>query len=464
MNITPKTQQAYSLLHSGTLALARAERQGIRVDLEYTAKKKIHLTKNIERLERNFMETKFYKHWCHTVKNHRPNIHSDSQLGSFLYGVKKLEPTKQTASGKGSTDEEALTSLNIPELNTLLRIKKLKKLRDTYLSAFEREQVNGYLHPFFNLNIARTYRSSSDKPNFQNIPKRDKESMKITRDALFPRPGHQLLAFDFSGLEVCIAATYHNDPTMIKYITDPTSDMHGDMAAQIFMIDDFDRNREDHGTLRQAAKNGFVFPEFYGDYFKNCSDALACTWGELPHGSWKAGQGIALGDETLSDHMRANGIKSFDAFTEHIKAIEKDFWENRFPVYAKWKERWWKTYQKYGYISMHTGFTCSGVMGKNDVTNYPVQGAAFHCLLWSFIQADRIMIRDKWDTKIIGQIHDEIVLDAHPDEIEMVCKTIKKITCIDLPKEWKWINVPLNIDAEICDVDSSWSNKKKLKI
>ena len=127
MNITPKTQQAYSLLHSGTLALARAERQGIRVDLEYTAKKKIHLTKNIERLERNFMETKFYKHWCHTVKNHRPNIHSDSQLGSFLYGVKKLEPTKQTASGKGSTDEEALTSLNIPELNTLLRIKKLLK-------------------------------------------------------------------------------------------------------------------------------------------------------------------------------------------------------------------------------------------------------------------------------------------------------------------------------------------------
>ena len=61
--------------------------------------------------------------------------------------------------------------------------------------------------------------------------------MNMCRKALFPRPGHQLLEADFSGLEVRIAACYHKDKTMVKYITDPTTDMHGDMAKQIFMID-----------------------------------------------------------------------------------------------------------------------------------------------------------------------------------------------------------------------------------
>ena len=131
--------------------------------------------------------------------------------------------------------------MGIPELDNLLRIRKLKKVRDTYLEGFLREQVNGYIHPFFNLHLVRTYRSSSDHPNFQNIPKRDKEAMNIVRRAIFPRPGHQLLELDYSGLEVRIAACYHKDKTMLRYIGDPHSDMHGDMAKQIFIIDDLIR-------------------------------------------------------------------------------------------------------------------------------------------------------------------------------------------------------------------------------
>lgn len=462
--ITPTTADAYRLLHDGTLAFARAEQQGLRVDLEYVEKKKLHLTKNIERQERNFKNTKFYRHWSKTVKNGKPNIYSNPQLSGFLYKIKKIKPVKLTKTGKGSTDEEALQELNIPELNDLLEIRKLKRLRDTYLKGFTREQVKGVLRPFFNLNIAITYRSSSSNPNFQNIPIRDEEAKQITRKALFPRPGHQLLSFDFSGLEVAIAATYHKDPTMIKYITDPKSDMHADMASQLFMINKFDKYIPEHKKLRDATKNGFVFPEFYGSYYKNCAEGLACSWGELPRGKWKLEQGIALPKGTLSDHLIGKGIKSLDDFTEHVKAIEKDFWENRFPVYSEWKERWWKTYQKYGYITMHTGFTCSGLMGMNDCINYPVQGSAFHCLLWSFIQADKTMRMEKWDTRLIGQIHDEIVFDAHPDEIEMVSEKVQRITCIDLPKEWKWINVPLSIDADLAGVDESWAEQKEFKL
>ena len=65
---------------------------------------------------------------------------------------------------------------------------------------------------------------------------------------------------DFGSLEVRIAACYHQDPTMIKYIKDETTDMHRDMAQQIFKLSNFDKHNRAHGILRTAAKNGFVFP------------------------------------------------------------------------------------------------------------------------------------------------------------------------------------------------------------
>jgi len=460
MTLNPQTPKAYRLLHDGILAFARAEQQGIRVDLDYVEKKKIWVTNKMDKLEDHFKRTNLYHHWAHAVKG-KININSGTQLAHFLYNVKKIEPVKFTVTGKGATDEEALKQLNIPELDILLDRTRYKKAWDV-LNGFEKEQVTGFVHPFFNLHLVRTYRSSSDSPNFQNIPKRDEEIMQICRRALVPREGHQLVEIDFSGLEVRIAACYHKDPKMLEYINDPKSDMHRDMAIQIFMLDKFDKTK--HNILRQAAKNGFVFPEFYGDYFGNCAIGMAYTWCKLPQSKWDRGQGITLdGDNfTISDHLIAKGISSLDDFTDHIRVIEKDFWENRFPDYAEWKDRWWKIYQKYGYVDLLTGFRCSGVMGKNDSINYPVQGAAFHCNLWTFIELDRIMQKEKWDTRLIGQIHDSIIMDVHPAELPHVIETAKSVAGTDLRNTWPWIIVPLDIDIEYCPIDGNWSEKVKL--
>jgi len=459
MQLNPKTREAYNLFHDGILALGRAEQQGIRVDVEYIEEKQAQLTKRIDWLYKRVEGTKFYHHWEHSQKG-KVNIMSDAQLARFLYDVKKLKPIKLTPTKKGSTDEESLTQLNIPELNHILKIRKLKQLRDTFLEGFRREQVNGVMHPFYNLNLARTFRSSSDRPNFQNIPKRDHESMQICRKALYPRKGHQLLEIDFSGLEVRIAACYHKDPTMLAYINDPTTDMHRDMAEQLFKFK-YDKAREDHYTLRQAAKNGFVFPQFYGDYFGNNAVDLACMWGGLPMDKWKPGDGIEFNDSQLANHLIDNKLSSLGLFTKHVQKIERDFWENRFPDYAAWKERWWQTYQKNGYIDLLTGFRCSGVMGRNDCINYPVQGAAFHCLLWCIIELDKIARLESWKTKLVGQIHDSILIDAHPEELEYVARVVKRVTCEDLPKAWPWISVPLDVDADLCAVDASWADKEK---
>lgn len=459
MTVNPRTYDAYQLLHEGILALARAEQQGIRVDMEYIENKKAHLTRKIERLEGQFKETKLFLHWQHTQKG-SVNIHSNSQLSHFLYDVKKLKVERETASGQGSTDEETLKSLGLPELDLLLEARKLKKVRDTYLDAFAREQVNGYIHPFFNLHLVRTFRSSSDSPNFQNIPKRDEDSMKIVRQALYPRPGHQLLEVDYSGLEVRISACYNKDENLIKYIKDPKSDMHADMAKQIFKLDKFDKSV--HNVLRQAAKNGFVFPEFYGDYYGNCAVNMACGWCKLPQAHWKPGDGILLQNEHLAEHMILKGINSFTKFENHVKEIEEDFWGNRFADYATWKDRWYKTYKKYGYIDLLTGFRCSGVMSRNEVINTPVQGAAFHCLLWSFNESDKAL--KDMDTKLVGQIHDSMILDVHPEELNKVTEMIHSITCVKLPKAWPWIIVPMDVEMEICPVDASWMEKSKMSI
>lgn len=459
-----QTDEAYNLLHEGILALARAEQQGMRVDTKYIHKKQRKITQEIAKNEKDFMKTKFYKKWDKSTSK-KVNIYSSDQLSKYLYDTLKIKIKKQTSSGGGSTDEEALQQLNIPELDIVLRNKKLKKMRDTYLEGFLREEADGYIHPFFNLHLVKTFRGSSDSPNFQNIPKRDEEAMNVVRRALFPRPGHQLLELDYSQLEVRIAACYHQDPMMLKYINDPTTDMHRDMAQELFKIKKFNSDDKTHKVIRAATKNGFVFPQFYGDYYVNCAKNLTVGWGQLPEkGKWKPGQGIAFEKGHLSDHMIKQGFPNLKTYMDHVQKIEKDFWNKRFPVYNKWKKQWYYDYQKNGFITSKTGFTFQGAMSRNDVINYPVQGAAFHVLLWSLIQATNSFLRDRFDTRIIGQIHDAIVLDVNPKELHQVIPIMKCIMCNDVVQHWDWINVPLQIEAELCEVDQPWSTKKDYEI
>lgn len=463
-NMSIGTKEAYQLLHDGVIALSRVEQQGLRIDVQYIHKKKMEITNQIKKLETTIVNSDFYKKWKQSTKS-TINIYSSTQLGKYLYDTKRIKIKKTTTTGKGATDEEALAQLGIPELDILLQIKKLKKIRDTYLDTFERETIDECVHPFYDLHLVKTYRSSSRSPNFQNIPRRDAEAMNICRKAIYPRKGHQLLELDFKQLEVCIATCYHNDPVMIKYIK-TGHDFHLDFAKEIFKIKKYDK--EKHKVLRNAAKNGFVFPEFYGDYYKNCAGYISSTWCNLPKSNWIKGQGILIGDTHISDHLIENDIRCYDDFERHIQKIEKKLWK-RFKVYAQWKESWWSTYQKNGFFWSLSGFTYKGTMSKNDAINYPVQGAAFHVLLWSLIEATTALLRttckkSKLKTRIVGQIHDAIVLDVCPSELEQVVKIMKCIMEHDTREHFKWVNVPLSIDAELSPVDGSWADKQPYDI
>lgn len=454
MKISATTRNAYILMHRGAQALARAERQGIRVDVPYCENKHAHLTRKIELMTKRVEESPLYARWRRVYRD-RTNIDSNAQLAHVLYKVMGIEPPSLTSSGQGATDEAALGRIKgVPELEWILEIRKLRKLRDTYLEAFMREQHDGYIHPFFNLHTVRTYRSSSDRPNFQNIPTRDKEAKRTTRRALLPRPGHQFIEADYSGIEVAIGACYHKDPVMLKYIKDPHSDMHLDMARQIFMLPDLEKS---FPTLRQAAKNGFVFPQFYGDYYANNARHLS-EWTKLPlKGRYRSGQGVMTpGDVPMADHLMENGIKGFKDLVDHLEGVERDFWGRRFAVYEQWKQSWVKDYQRRGYLDMYTGFRCSGIMKRNEVVNYPIQGSAFHCLLWSFIRLDEIARAEGWRSAPVCQIHDSILMDVWPPELEYVKQVVTRVTTVELAQAWPWIIVPLTIDIDEYGVDQPW--------
>ena len=457
---------AYKLLHQGRLALARAERHGLRVDVDYCRRKSDELQVDIRRLDKELRDSNLGKLWRQRFVD-RTNYNSNQQIASVIAHLVPDEKLERTKKGRVSTTEAALKATGHPDVEILLKKRKAEKVRNTYFTQFLREQVDGWIHPFYNLHMVVTYRSSSSNPNFQNIPYRDPETMRVCRRAFFPRKGHQLLSVDYSGLEVSIAACYHKDPTMLAYLNDPESDMHADQADELFFANQKEWGKTpEYKTLRYAAKNGFVFPQFYGDYYVNCAKNLACNWGQLPDsGTWMRGQGLPLPNGThLAEHLARQRIRSLDDYTDFVERVQEDFWGNRFPVYDRWRKRFWRRYQQRGFIDMLTGFRCSGVIERNKCVNYPVQGAAFHCLLWTAIQLDRIQHQEGWRSRLVGQIHDQVLFDVHPAELDHVGRTIQRVSCEELLKAWSWIIVPLSVDAEIGAVDGPWSEMEDYEL
>lgn len=446
--ISPISKDAYQLLHDGAIALARAEQRGMLVDVEYCKIQSEMLGKKINRAERLLGEDPEVKEWKKIYRG-KFKLSSDEQLSDVLFNHLGYKSEKKTASGQNSTDKLALENLDSPMVKRILELRGFQKIKNTYIDGLLREQVNGVLRPSFSLNTVSTFRSSSQNPNFQNIPIRDPYYGKLIRRAFIPRPDHIFAEVDFAGIEVKVAACYHQDPVMLNYIR-TGYDMHRDMAIQCYMLEK-DQYTKDS---RYCAKNKFVFPEFYGSYFKQVAPDL---WNAIDQMNLATKSGIPL-----KEHLQKVGISNFAQFEAHIKEVENDFWNNRFKVYGKWKEKHYEDYQRNGYFDSLTGFRFQGYMKRNEVINYPVQGAAFHCLLKSFIEVDRRSIKHKWKSGLIGQIHDSLVPEIHKDEYSHVMDTIHEVMCEWVPKQWPWIIVPIEAEADVAPLGRSWYEKKEV--
>jgi DNA polymerase-1 len=453
--------EAYKLLHEGSMAMVKVMANGICIDTKYTEQQTVTLKRKLEELEWELKSTDLYKEWEAVAKaaGSKLEFTKDEQLRKVLYDRMGLAVGKQTEKGASSVDSETLRNLSkdVPELSLLLTWRKHDTVLNTFLSQILREVKDGVIHPIVNLHLIPTYRSSMEAPSFQNQPKRDEVQAQIVRTAFVPRKGRHLLEIDFSSAEVKGAICYHKDPTMMKYDTDPKSDMHRDMAMQCFKLtrDEIGRKgSKGFGAIRHIAKNGWTFPQFYGDIYMHCAKNM-WDMGGAPEAVLADGTG-------LRNHMKEEGIGSLALFTDHLEHVEEDFWGRRFRVYNQWKDDVWDYYQEHGYVDLLTGFRCSDITDRNKVINRPIQGTAFHWLLWSLTRLQEQIEKRGMKSLIVGQIHDSIILDVPPAEVDDVMEIATFIMTDRIKKHWPWIITPLEIEAEMSPRDGSWYDIKEI--
>jgi DNA polymerase-1 len=310
------------------------------------------------------------------------------------------------------------------------------------------------LHPMYSLNTVKTFRGSGSYPNPQNFPNRDKRRARLVRTAFIPRSDdHVILEMDMSGAEVRTSACYHKDPTMISYI-ERNHDYHKDLASQCFKLPPEQVTK----LVRGTAKNMFVFASFYGDWHVNIAQNL---WTAVKKDKLTTADGVPL-----YDHLAENGLPTLGAvdrntipgtFGHHIKEVYDDFWTRRFHVYSQWKVEWFNKYLETGWFQTLTGFVCKGIFKRNEAINYPIQGSSFHCLLWVLIEMDKWLRKYKMQTKIIGQIHDSILFDAHRKELRDVAQKCHELMIEAIRRAWDWIIVPLEVEAEVGE--QNWYQK-----
>jgi len=445
---------AYKFFHEGSLSMAFIERSGIPIDEDYYIKEDYKLDKSIAKKEKKILESSaaknFEKQIGRTLKI-KKDI-SDNDLRILFYDVLNKKKSKFTASGLASIDEETLHGFKDPLANIILERRKQFKIRNTYIHQFLRECIDSKLYPFFGLNIAISYRGTSQGPNFQNIPKRDETAKRVTRSGIIASKGNQIGDVDFGGIEVCTGCCYHKDPAMIKYITNPKSDMHRDSACDIWMLPPSEVAK----MIRFYAKNMWVFAEFYGSYYANCAKNL---WDVVVKElNLKTNDGTPI-----REHLRQKGITKYHTFEEHCKDVEKKFW-HRFNGYKIWKNRINKIYREQGFIETFFGFRFTGLISFNEASNYPIQSTAFHILLWTLNRVIERAREEKWKSKILGHIHDQLVFNFHPKEVKYIFKTVNQIGTQEIRKVFNWINIPLTLEASLAPIGKSWYDTKEIPI
>lgn len=457
MVIQPTMKDAYRLMHEGTLALACVEEWGMRIDVPLLEKTLLELDHQIDQITADLRNSEVWRLWKRRYGDNA-NLDSDVQLGVILTDDLGIDIAERTATNRVKVDEKTLAGVDHPFVKQRLRSKKLKKLRDTYLKGLQRELVDGYIHPCINLHLVNSYRSSADRPNVQNQIRRDADFAAQLRRLFIPSPGHVLVEADMSAHEFKIGACRWRDAKLCEYASDPSKDIHRDMASECYLLPKDAVPK----PCRDQAKNKFVFPIFYGSYYCKVARDL---WTAIELEQLKTADGVPL-----KQHLANKGIHELGAcdpnqdpvpgtFEYHIYQVERDFNTN-FPEWSTRKEQALRDYQKRGYFDMMTGFRCSGVYTRNQLYNYGVQGPAFHTVLWSLIQMVKWIRRNKMRSRIICEIHDSIIADVHRDELDDYLVQIQKVMTQDVREHMKWIIVPLAVEVDLCE--NNWFEKKRV--
>jgi DNA polymerase-1 len=368
--------------------LADMEKEGIRLDVEFLKSMSVEMQKEIDAFEQQIYETAGEKF----------NLASPKQLGDILFDKLKIGGTKQkkTKTGQYATGEEVLSYLANEHqiVRDILEWRQMVKLQSTYIDALPNQvdKKTGRVHTDYMQTVAATGRLSSTNPNLQNIPIRTEKGRLIRKAFIARDENYTLLSADYSQIELRIIAALCGEENMIKAFQNH-EDIHKSTAAKVFNVplDEVTKEQRSHA---KTVNFGII----YGV------------------------SAFGLSNQTnLSRKESADLIEAYYQTYPKLKSFmtsQVDFArENGYVETISGRRRYLKD------INSANAIVRGGA--ERNAVNAPIQGSAADIIKIAMINIHKKLTAEHWKSKMLLQVHDELVFDVHNSELEKIQPMIK---------------------------------------
>ena len=368
--------------------LADMEKEGIRLDVEFLKSMSVDMQKEIDAFEQQIYETAGEKF----------NLASPKQLGDILFDKLKIGGAKQkkTKTGQYATGEEVLSYLANEHqiVRDILEWRQMVKLQSTYIDALPNQvdKKTGRVHTDYMQTVAATGRLSSNNPNLQNIPIRTERGRQIRKAFIARDENYTLLSADYSQIELRIIAALCGEENMIKAFQNH-EDIHKSTAAKVFNVplDEVTKEQRSHA---KTVNFGII----YGV------------------------SAFGLSNQTnLSRKESAELIEAYYQTYPKLKSFmtsQVDFArENGYVETISGRRRYLKD------INSANAIVRGGA--ERNAVNAPIQGSAADIIKIAMINIHKKLTAEHWKSKMLLQVHDELVFDVHNSELEKIQPMIK---------------------------------------
>jgi DNA polymerase-1 len=386
--------------------LSAMEIEGINLNSDFLKELSVALTDDISRLEKSIYEQ----------AGEEFNIGSPKQLGIVLFEKMELvKKPKKTKTGQYKTGEDILSFLAKDHqiIRDIQEFRQYKKLQSTYVDALPNEvnSKTGRIHTVYAQAVAATGRLSSNNPNLQNIPIRTERGREV-RKAFIPRDeNYVLLAADYSQIELRIIAALSEEETMINAFKNG-EDIHASTAAKVFNVPLKEVTREQRSNAKTVNFGIIYGVSAFG--LSNQTDLSRSEAKELIETYYETYPKLKAYMSAQVDFAREHG---------YVETVLN-------------RRRYLKD------INSQNAIVRSGA--ERNAVNAPIQGSAADIIKLAMINIYNRFEKEKFKSKMLLQVHDELVFDAHKDELEIIQPIIKQ----EMENAFKMI-VPLDVEIGI---------------